>query len=103
MRFRRGVAYKEGQWEQLADLQIDTATLRRWIQKEEHNKEACKGEGNNNSRLLKQIEGRWEVGTTDKADAEKKHLLEFEERASIDRVIGEEGRTKQALGEHEKE
>ena len=41
MRFTRGAVYEEGQLEQLAELQIDTVALQRWILKEENNQEAC--------------------------------------------------------------
>ena len=103
-RFTRGVVYKEGQWGQLTELQIDTVALQRWILKEENNQEACKGERrSNNSRLLQRVEGRWEVDRTDKANAKKKPILEYEEWAAIDRAVGSERRTNQAYGEQEKE
>ena len=69
MRFTRGVRYKECQWGQLAELQIDAVALRRWILMEENDQEACTGERrSSNARLLNKIEERWEVGRTDKAD-----------------------------------
>ena len=104
MGFTRGVVYKEGQWGQLAELQIDAVALQRWILKEENDPEACKGDRRSNkSRLLQRIEGRWEVDRTHKANAGKKPLLEYEEWASIDRAIGAERRTNHAYGEQEKE
>ena len=102
--FTRGAMYKESQWEQLAELQIDAVALRRSILMEENDHESCKGERrSNNSRLLQKIEARWEVGRTDKADTKKKPLPEYEEWSATDRAIGKVGRTQHALGEQEKE
>ena len=85
MRFTRGAVCKEGQWEQMAELQIDTAALQRWILREENNHETCQGDiRSNNSRLLERIDEQWEVDRTDNANTEKKHLLEYEEWAATD-------------------
>ena len=104
MRFTRGAVCKEGQWEQMAELQIDTAALQRWILRGENDHEACQGDRrSNNSRILERIDGRWEVGRTDEENSEKKPLLGYEEWAAIDRAIGAERRTNHAYGEQEKE
>ena len=89
MRFTRGVIYKECQWGQLAELQIDKVALRRWISAEENSPEPFEGEWRaSNTRLLKQIDGRWELDRTEKADTSKKPLLGYGEWAAIDMGFG---------------
>ena len=104
MRFARGVRYKECQRGQLAELQMDTVALQRWILIEENSQRGCEGTRRvNNDRLLKQIDDRWEIYRAEKAGAEKKSLLEYEEWAAIDMGMWKEVRVQNAIGEQEEE
>ena len=58
---------------QQEELQMDTVALQRWILIENSHK-ACEGtRRDNNKRLLKQIDGRWEVDRAEEADMERNH------------------------------
>ena len=72
MRFARGVGYKESQRGQSAELQMETVALQRWILMGENSQKTCEGERRvDNTRLLKQIDDRWEVDRTEKDDTKK--------------------------------
>ena len=78
---------------------MDNGALQRSILMEENSQKACEGERRvNNTRLLKQIDDRWESDRTEKADTGKKPLLGYEEWASIDMGLWEEVRVRNAMG-----
>ena len=104
MRFTRWVRYMECQWGQLAEFQMDTVALQRWILMGGNSQKACEGTRRvNNTRLLKQIDDRWEVDRAEKADTQKKPLSGYEEWAAIDMGLWGEVRVRNAIGDQEKE
>ena len=73
MRFSRWVRYKECQWGELAELQMDKVALQRWIWIDGNSQEACEGERKAHIvKLLGHIDSRWGFGRTEDADTNKK-------------------------------
>ena len=69
MRYTRGVVYKGGPYEQLAELEIDTVALRRGLLIDENAKADCKEERRtHNGGLIRKIDSRWESKRTEEAD-----------------------------------
>ena len=80
MRFNRGVSYKEFQWGELAELQMDKVALQRWILAEENSQDACEGERKaHNAKISEQIDSRRELDRGENADTGKQPLLNYEE------------------------
>ena len=68
---------------------MDKVALRRWILVEENSQKTCDGARRaNNTRLLKKIDGSWELNRSEKADTSKKPLLGYGEWAAIDMGFG---------------
>ena len=85
MRYARGVVYKEGPYEQLAELQIDTVALKRGLLMGENAKADCEEEKiAHNERLMRRIDSRWELKRTEESDTMKKPLITYPEWIAID-------------------
>ena len=59
---------------------MDKIALRRWILVDGNSQEATEGgRGDNNTRLLAEIDSRWELGRAENADVSKGPLLNYQE------------------------
>ena len=72
MRYTRGFALKDGQFGNMAELQIDTMALRRGMLLEENAGINCeKGAKEHNIQLIRRMDERWELSRTCEADPRK--------------------------------
>ena len=72
MRYARGVVLKDGQFEKLAELQIDTIALQRGMLVGENAGINCtKEKMEHNARLIQRTDGRWETSRTSEAGVKK--------------------------------
>ena len=90
MRYTRGVVLKDGQFEQMAELQIDTIALQRGMLVEENAGINCKKEKiGHNTRMIQRTDGRWGTSRTSEADAAKNPLINYKEWIAIDGKLRE--------------
>ena len=99
MRYTRWVGYKECQWGQLDELQMDEIAFQRYILVEENRQEATEGGRRAlNIRLLEEIaDGKWRERTQD-ADTCKRPLLNYQEWGTIEQGLYREERVRDAIG-----
>ena len=85
MRYARGVVLKDGPYEKLAELQIDTIALQRGMLVGGNAGANCTKEKiEHNTRLIQRTDERWEVARTDEADLKKKPLINYKEWIAIE-------------------
>ena len=64
---------------------MDKIALQRWILVDGNSQEATEGERKaHNTRLLAEIDSRWELGRTENAETSKRPLLNYQEWGAIE-------------------
>ena len=75
MRNTRGARLKDGQFGQMAELQIDTMALQRGMLAEEGAGINCEKERvEKNTQLIRRMDERWEILRTSEADTRAKNI-----------------------------
>ena len=90
VRYTRGVRLEEGQFEQMAELQLDTKALQRGtleiaILKFPDDKERV----DHNLLSIRRTDARWEIMRTREADEQQKHLIIYTEWVAIEGRVGD--------------
>ena len=102
MRYTRCVRYKERQWGQLAELQVDGIALQRDILVEQNKREPTDNEQrDSNVRLLAEIDERWGMSRTENADIAKKPPLSYNKWRAIEECLFREERVRDLIVEGE--
>ena len=79
---------------------MDKIAVERWILVDGNSHEATGGERKaRNTRLLAEIDSRWELGRTENADTSKRPLLNYQEWGAVEMSLYREVRVRDAMGE----
>ena len=85
MGYTRGIAFKDGPWGKLAELQIDTIALQRGMLMGGNAGANCtEEEMDHNARSIRRTDERWEATRTEDADTMKKPLIKYKEWIAIE-------------------
>ena len=77
--------FKDGPWEKLDELQIDTVSLqRRMLMGGNSKSEWAEEKRSHNERLIRRTDARWEVFRTEEADTMKRPLIAYGEWIAIE-------------------
>ena len=90
MPYTIGVRLKDGQFEKMAELQIDTTAFQRGMLVEESAGINCEKERvEHNTQMIRRMGERWEILRTSVADTRKKPLINYKEWIAIEGKLKE--------------